>query len=621
MTVVLARQCSEEGVSYDIVRWVGCLQNMHHPCVAALQLVEAKHDPSKGTWVHAAFEHVETSLQKIVYGTLERTSHTVTGRALPPLMLRSFMYQLLSALACSHARGVAHGNLAPYRVLARALDASKGEYLLKLADFGFSPPAAALCNEELPIRPSRASPELHAEHKRKRYGPANDLWALGTVYSEVACGNRDPNVYMMIQELEAVEEGALEAAMPMLCENGRDLLRKLMRAEPTERITAAEALQHPYFSNIHEECPVVAAYLPPTAPAPTRFLSLRPNKAWEAGTSFLAGQPELNSRMWSILMDWLAVVSHKFKFVPRSIQLAVDFMRRYMMAAPVSRKRLQLIGIGSLCLACKHEEVMIPNMNDFIFICDNAYTLEELMLAEVEILNTLQMQLHVPTAHDHLQHLLVGMGLLPEHPDGEEPWLVVKWCEVLTLLGLTHYNVAIYDSEMLAKAVATLGGHLALGSTPRVATPTGSAPSDASSDKLHERVCFLSTDAEWDCFAELLKAIELTLAESREIIVKCHPEFTALRELGILLPEFAQMGHEPDEEEILEMLDSHYSEKRTAELNLFNDFPTDDALHLSKKPNFRGINTDDEPVFSIPAVTCAIGRQMLAQRAADARGV
>eukprot|EP00965_Chrysotila_dentata_P214934 6188458-Pleurochrysis_carterae.AAC.2 len=102
--------------------------------------------------------------------------------------------------------------------------------------------------------------------------------------------------------------------------------------------------------------------------------------------------------------------------------------------------------------------------------------------------------------------------------------------------------------QMLAKAVATLGGHLALGSAPRVATPTGSAPSDASSDKLHERVCFLSTDAEWDCFAELLKAIELTLAESREIIVKCHPEFTALRELGILLPEFAQMGHEPDEE-------------------------------------------------------------------------
>eukprot|EP00965_Chrysotila_dentata_P214935 6188458-Pleurochrysis_carterae.AAC.3 len=42
-----------------------------------------------------------------------------------------------------------------------------------------------------------------------------------------------------------------------------------------------------------------------------------------------------------------------------------------------------------------------------------------------------------------------------EHPDGEEPWLVVKWCEVLTLLGLTHYNVAIYDSEVRRRAKLT----------------------------------------------------------------------------------------------------------------------------------------------------------------------
>ena len=57
--------------------------------------------------------------------------------------------------------------------------------------------------------------------------------------------------------------------------------------------------------------------------------------------------------------------------------------------AEVARKRLQLVGIGALCLACKHEEVMIPNMNDFIFICDNAYTLQELMIMEVDILTTL----------------------------------------------------------------------------------------------------------------------------------------------------------------------------------------------------------------------------------------
>jgi cell division cycle 2-like protein len=34
----------------------------------------------------------------------------------------------------------------------------------------------------------------------------------------------------------------------LLSENGRDLLSKLLRYDPTQRITAQEALKHPYFS-------------------------------------------------------------------------------------------------------------------------------------------------------------------------------------------------------------------------------------------------------------------------------------------------------------------------------------------------------------------------------------
>lgn len=409
-TVLLVRKCNDEGVSYDIVRWVGCLQSMSHPCIAALQLLRASHNHDTGTWMHAGFEHVDTSLQKLVYGTLDRTSHTVIGRPLPPLMLRSFMYQLLSALACCHARGISHGNLAPYRVLAVALDAANDHYLLKLADFGFSPPAAALCNEELPIRPSRASPELSQDHKFKRYGPANDIWALGTVFAEMACGNRDPTVYMMIQELDATDEHMIESNLPMLSRDARDLLRKMLRNEPQDRISAAAALSHPYFAGLHDECPVVAQYLPETMAPPLHFLQIRAEDQWTPMHDFMSAQPDLNPRMWTILYDWLSVVSFKFKFVPRSLQLACNFMLRYMSVVKVPRKLLQLLGIGALCLACKHEEVMIPNMGDFIYICDSAYDVHELMQMEVDMLNTLELKLHVPTCHDFLLPILVEIG-------------------------------------------------------------------------------------------------------------------------------------------------------------------------------------------------------------------
>ena len=623
-TVVLVRQCNEEGVSYDIVRWMGCLQGMHHPCIASLQLARASHDPDveEHTRVHAGFEWVDTSVQKIVYGTLERTSHTVIGRALPDVMLRSFLYQMLSALACCHARGIAHGNLAPYRVLARTLDAERDQYLLKLGDFGFSPPSAALCNEELPIRPSRASPELHADHKHKRYGPANDIWALGTVFAEMACGNRDPTVYMMIQELDVTDEATLEANLPMLGAPARDLLRKMLKHEPMDRIAAADALCHPYFDGLHDQCEVVAQYLPLSAPAPTPFLELNAPAQWDIGGDFLQGQPDLNARMWTILFDWLAVVSHKFKFVPRSLQLATDFMLRYMTAVRVQRRSLQLVGIGALCLACKHEEVMIPNMNDFIFICDNAYSLAELMSMEVDILTTLQVQLHMATAHDLLRPMLVDHGEAPEYPDEHPNSDLRDWCECLTLVGQAIYPVVLCGPATLARCVATLGGLLSRGVHSSVTLPDGTTQAGkATAKNLCERVCWLKPGADWECMRELIGGLEAAVKDSREMLVKCHPKFVTLEPLSEVLDTYAhgtsrQAAH-LKQKLVRTLLDTHYDEARCVELKAFHNKAGDEPD--PKKGYFRSGTAGDEKTskdfFSVAGVTAALGRQLLAEHA------
>ena len=61
-TVLLVRKCSQEGVSYDIVRWIGCLQGMRHPCIAALQMVYTSHVQEKDLWsarVYAGFERTD----------------------------------------------------------------------------------------------------------------------------------------------------------------------------------------------------------------------------------------------------------------------------------------------------------------------------------------------------------------------------------------------------------------------------------------------------------------------------------------------------------------------------------------------------------------------------------
>lgn len=623
-SVILVRKCNEEGVSYDVVRWMGCLQAMHHPCIAALQLARATHNPafSEHTAVHAGMEWVDTSVQKIVYGTLERTSHTVFGRALPPLMLRSFLFQLLHALAWSHSRGIAHGNLAPYRVLAKTLDAERDQYLLKLGDFGFSPPFAALSNEELPIRPSRASPELHQDNKHKRYGPKNDLWALGTVFAEMCCGNRDPTVYVMIQELEQTTEETFQTNLPMLCAEGRDLMRKMLKVEPTQRIAAVDALCHPYFDGLHEQCEVIAHYLPQSMPPPTAFLDLRIPHQWTAGLDFLDSQPHLNERMWTILYDWLAVVSFKFKFVPRSLMLACDFMMRYMSQVQVERKALQLVGIGALCLACKHEEVMIPNMNDFIFICDNAYNLQELMVMEVDILTTLQVQLHMPTPHDMLLPMLQAVDEAPSYPDAALEWSELrKWCEALLLLGQAHYPVVLHDPSTLARCVATLGGLLSRGVAEVVHLPNGTVGEGKRGGRLTERVCWLKPGSDWACLEELLKGLEAGARESREMLVKVNARFLELLPLKELLDKYSKKGPMGErlathltKQDVKPLLDRHYPTDFCKKEDVYLDRGAPDPEEAEQKPKkcyLKAGKQGCEAQYSILAVTLALGRQML----------
>ena len=67
--------------------------------------------------------------------------------------------------------------------------------------------------------------------------------------------------------------------LPQLCADGRDLMRKMLKMEPTQRIAAADAICHPYFDGLHEQCEVVAHYLPQSMPLPTDFLQVRARAA------------------------------------------------------------------------------------------------------------------------------------------------------------------------------------------------------------------------------------------------------------------------------------------------------------------------------------------------------
>lgn len=97
--------------------------------------------------------------------------------------------------------------------------------------------------------------------------------------------------------------------------------------------------------------------------------SVRPN--------YMACQPHINERMRAILVDWLIEVHLKFKLVPETLYLTVTLIDRYLERNEVERSKLQLVGVACLLLSSKHEEIYPPELRDLVYICDRAYTRQE----------------------------------------------------------------------------------------------------------------------------------------------------------------------------------------------------------------------------------------------------
>ncbi|KAH7850386.1 hypothetical protein Vadar_032143 [Vaccinium darrowii] len=122
--------------------------------------------------------------------------------------------------------------------------------------------------------------------------------------------------------------------------------------------------------------------------------------------NYMAQQFDLNERMRGILIDWLIEVHHKFELMEETLYLTVNLIDRFLAVQPVVRKKLQLVGVTAMLLACKYEEVSVPVVEDLILISDKAYSRKEVLEMEKLMVNTLQFNLSVPTPYVFMRRFL-----------------------------------------------------------------------------------------------------------------------------------------------------------------------------------------------------------------------
>lgn len=78
--------------------------------------------------------------------------------------------------------------------------------------------------------------------------------------------------------------------------------------------------------------------------------------------------------MRAILVDWLIEVHSKFKLQRETLFIAITIIDRFLEKIKVSKSKLQLVGVSALLIACKYEEIYPPEVKDFVYITDRAYT-------------------------------------------------------------------------------------------------------------------------------------------------------------------------------------------------------------------------------------------------------
>lgn len=111
----------------------------------------------------------------------------------------------------------------------------------------------------------------------------------------------------------------------------------------------------------------------------------------------------LSQWMRALLVDWMVEVQESFELNHETLYLAVKLVDLYLTKVTVGKETLQLLGAASLFIASKFDERIPPMVEDFLYICDGAYTQRELIKMEMNILKVVNFDLGIPLSYRFLR--------------------------------------------------------------------------------------------------------------------------------------------------------------------------------------------------------------------------
>lgn len=127
-------------------------------------------------------------------------------------------------------------------------------------------------------------------------------------------------------------------------------------------------------------------------------------KQFAVDEGFLEGKT-VTPKMRSLLVDWLVQVQSRYKLLPETLHCTFNLLDRFLSCGEVNKDNLQLVGITCMAIAAKYEEMLPPEVQDYVYITDNAITKRDILQMEVKVLNTLKVDLGRPNVIQFVRRL------------------------------------------------------------------------------------------------------------------------------------------------------------------------------------------------------------------------
>lgn len=168
-------------------------------------------------------------------------------------------------------------------------------------------------------------------------------------------------------------------------------------------------------------------------------------------SDYMSKQTSINKKMRCILVDWLIQVQSRFNLLQETLYLSIYTMDRFLDKVDVSRSDLQLVGVTAMLIASKYEEMYAPEVGDFAYITDNAYSKIKIRAMEQKMLKACEFDFSNPLClHFLRRNSKAGSVDAQKHT-------LAKYLMEMTLI---DYEMSILLPSQIAAAALYLSIHL-----------------------------------------------------------------------------------------------------------------------------------------------------------------